>query len=464
MTVSVKLRHQQALKDRNESLMNGHVSQWTGQQQTITPSVDSSRVELKRALDRLRSKNHQTERATCRAESRILAGNLGEVLSNSGGRFLRITRSSEIRLSSDGLPVGLSRLVELLTGLPAELDPDHVLFLDTETTGLAGGAGTYAFLVGVGGWKEKQFVVEQFFMRDYCEERAMLLALQERLAEAQLLVTFNGKSFDVPLLESRCILSRVRSAVAGLNHIDLLYPARRLWKLRLGTCTLENLEREILGETRSSDIPGHQIPKTYFHFTRSGATEDINRVFAHNGKDIESLARLAVRLGESLSAPAQRELHPEDLLSAGKYLFALGKREQGLACTQHALQAYLKPEVRQKAIWSLASALKTQRRHHEAANLWIEMLKNSPTVGEGTLRELAIYYEHRKQCFHKALELVDHVLPRLVHDSSRASWEKRRARLVTKIARQESRGTTANKPEEASLFGSGQPGVPGNLT
>jgi uncharacterized protein YprB with RNaseH-like and TPR domain len=138
-----------------------------------------------------------------------------------------------------------------MPGAPEEVaDPEQWLFLDTETTGLAGGSGTYAFLVGVAWWEGGGLEIEQFFMREYSEERSLLFALRERIAERPVLVTFNGKSFDWPLLETRYRMSRKLAPPVPRAHLDLLHPALNLWRLRLGSVRLSELERRVLGSDR----------------------------------------------------------------------------------------------------------------------------------------------------------------------------------------------------------------------
>ena len=143
-------------------------------------------------------------------------------------------------------------------------------FLDTETTGLAGGSGTYAFLVGVGRITEDGFRVKQFFMRDFSEEASLLDALAQHLADFDVLVTYNGRAYDQPLLETRYRMSRARPPFASLAHLDLLFGARRLWKLRYESCRLVELENQILGVERVGDVPGALIPYVYFEYVRTG--------------------------------------------------------------------------------------------------------------------------------------------------------------------------------------------------
>ena len=189
----------------------------------------------------------------------------GEVLKNSGGEFFLARETFPF-----GRPYGKLRIGDIpsadLSPLNLVLrdavmpDASRLLFLDTETTGLAGGTGTCAFLIGIGNVEGMKFVVRQFFLRDYPEEKAMLEALAEALEPCQGIVTFNGKTFDVPLLETRYALARMKSPLDRLIHFDALHPARRLWKLRLESCKLTDLEEAILGISREGDVPESPIP------------------------------------------------------------------------------------------------------------------------------------------------------------------------------------------------------------
>ena len=170
--------------------------------------------------------------------------------------------------------------------------PAEWAFLDTETTGLAGGTGTCAFLVGVGRITPEGFRVRQFFMRDYCEEASLLDALARHLAPFRVLITYNGRTFDQPLLETRYRLNRSRPPFGKLEHLDLLYGARRLWKLRYETCRLVDLENQVLGFERQGDVPGALIPYLYFEYLRTGRAARLLPVFHHNATDILTLACL----------------------------------------------------------------------------------------------------------------------------------------------------------------------------
>jgi uncharacterized protein YprB with RNaseH-like and TPR domain len=168
-------------------------------------------------------------------------------------------------------------------------DPDQWLFLDTETTGLAGGSGTYAFLVGIAWWEDGGLEIEQFFLREYSEERSLLSALGERIAEHPVLVTFNGKSFDWPLLETRYRMSRKISVPTFRAHLDFLHPARNLWRLRLGSVRLSELEQHVLGWDRGADLLSGLIPQIYFDYLRGGPPERLIPILNHNQMDLRGL-------------------------------------------------------------------------------------------------------------------------------------------------------------------------------
>src|SRR5881275_1385142 len=185
-------------------------------------------------------------------------------------------------------------------------DPEKWLFLDTETTGLAGGTGTYAFLIGLAWWDAGGLQAEQFFMRDFAEEHALLHELSQRVAERPVLVTFNGKSFDWPLLENRFTMTRSIAVPKLEAHLDLLHPARALWKLRLGSVRLVELERHVLdaprlGWHRENDVSSALIPQFYFDYLRGGPAEPLAAVVRHNQMDLRGLAALFGKINTLLS-------------------------------------------------------------------------------------------------------------------------------------------------------------------
>ena len=182
-------------------------------------------------------------------------------------------------------------------------DPQQWLFLDTETTGLAGGTGTYPFMIGIAWWDAGGLEVEQFFMREHSEEHSVLVALAERMAERRVLVTFNGKSFDWPLLETRYRMTRSIRTPKLRAHLDFLHPARNLWRLRLGSARLPDLERHVLGWNRGPDVMSEFIPPIYFDFLRGGSPDPLVPIFHHNQMDLRGLAGIASRVLSLLADP-----------------------------------------------------------------------------------------------------------------------------------------------------------------
>ncbi|PYV16851.1 MAG: hypothetical protein DMG21_10335 [Acidobacteria bacterium] len=219
-------------------------------------------------------------------------------------------------------------------------EAERLVFLDTETTGLAGGTGTVAFLIGVGKVEGSSFVVRQFFLRDYPEEKAALRALAELLVDAEGLVTFNGKTFDVPLLETRHTLARMKSPFPRLAHLDMLHPSRQMWKLRLESCALTDLERAVLGIAREGDVEGSEIPAIYFDYLRTGDPRGLAPVFYHNALDILTLAALAVELARVIEGARNGESTPAsslDLYSLSRIFRRTGEAEKSLATCEQAL-------------------------------------------------------------------------------------------------------------------------------
>ena len=253
--------------------------------------------------------------------------------------------------------LGWQRL--LSSALPDTFDAAGAVFVDLETTGLARGTGTYAFLVGVGRFAENGFRVRQYFLRDYPEEPAVMAAVQSELEGASGLITFNGRAFDWPLLETRATLNRLR--LPSLPHLDLLYPARRVWRPLTDSCRLADLEATVLGHCRHDDVPGALIPQLYFDYLRTGDPRPLVGVFEHNRLDILSMACMAGYLGqaaaEPLSArPAGVPLPGPELYSLGRLLLDQGALNEAIACLEAALTRGLPPGLRREGYRLLAVA------------------------------------------------------------------------------------------------------------
>lgn len=316
-------------------------------------------------------------------------------------------------------------------GLHASSDYTEAVFVDTETTGLGGGAGVYCFMVGVGtferlptaDWRPEtpdagrktpdsrrktpdsatHFVVRQFFMRHPAEEGALLMALAELLDRHTMSVTFNGRTFDLPLLRTRLTQNQHmypdlrgsgRLLAPDRPHLDLLHPARRLWRRRLQSCRLINLEQEVLGLTRSEeDVPGALIPQLYLDFVRSGDAQAMRRVFYHNLEDVLTMVGLAERLGAALAQPEAAALRREDWLALATFHEDRARWADAELAYRRALAELRDPQAKAEAYARLGRLLKRQQRWDEAAELWQLWLTNVPGVDPAPYVELAKYCE-----------------------------------------------------------------------
>ena len=290
-----------------------------------------------------------------------------------------------------------------------EFDLGSAMYLDTETTGLAGGTGTYAFLIGFGMFEEGGFVVRQLFMRDYHEEEAMLHHFAEHVKNASAAVSFNGKTFDIPLLQTRFITARLRSKLADLPHFDLLHAVRRLWKERIGDCSLGNVEALVLGVAREGDVPSSQIPQLYFDYVRSRDARPLARVFYHNCQDVLSLVGLAQLACNAVSGyEDERDIDPADLYSLGKLYFKQKRFEESLFCAGRALEMSPARQVLRRCAYIRAYSLKRLHRWDEAESAWRLLLQDFPDEIVPRI-ELAKHYEHRTRDLDRARLLCDEI-------------------------------------------------------
>jgi uncharacterized protein YprB with RNaseH-like and TPR domain len=303
--------------------------------------------------------------------------------------------------------------------------PTTWAFLDTETTGLAGGSGTCAFLIGVGSIDGEGFRVRQFFMRDYCEEPSMLHSLAAYLARFEVLITYNGKSFDQPLLETRYTMCRARHPFASMEHLDLLYGARRLFKLRLESCRLVNLEYRILGLERDADVPGELIPYYYFEYLRSRQAFRLIPVFHHNVLDIVSLACLTGLIPAAFRDPENMQVHHgADLLGLARWLQVSGRLEEALRLMRRAVDMGLSDQHLFRALFDAGNLEKKLGLEHAALATFTDLtLSPNPFRGRA-YEELAKHYEHRERNIRMALECT--LAARSVEDSEPLAARQRR--------------------------------------
>lgn len=322
-------------------------------------------------------------------------------------------------------------------GVPAALAQDDTLrdfdfrataFIDTETSGLAGGAGTFAFLVGVGFFDGADFTVRQFFMRDPGEEPALIHLLDALLQEFDSLVSFNGKAFDVPLLQTRFVLSRRQFPLGDAPHLDLLSPARRLWSARLPSCSLTSLEERILGFFREGDVPGWLIPSLYFEYARTGDASPLRPVFSHNALDILSMVSLSTRMAQWLTAPETADVrHGADWYSLGRCYERLGWASRAADAYGQALTAPCAPAIRQRSHEHLSFLYKRQAQWDRAINLWQALVDARPADRLYPYEELAKYYEHRRREYGRAIWLVQEAIERIEARELRPRRPRQRA-------------------------------------
>jgi hypothetical protein len=356
-----------------------------------------------------------------------------------------------------------------LTSTPVE----QLAFIDTETTGLAGGAGTIAFLVGVGLFAGDEFILRQYFLRQPDEEPAMLLQLKQDMAAHSGWITFNGRAFDLPLLENRFTMNRQRSDFRQRPHWDLLFPARWLYRGRLASCSLNSLEQNVLGVARTEDdVPGELIPLMYVNYLRTGQTHEMRRVIYHNALDILSMVTLATHLlevfGEEGGAhnpqhaegskrklvnreqsaenvsrftlhPSRRKRPPEEWLRLAEWHDREERLAEAEAAYRQALALRLSLEHRAEALTKFAALLKRMHRRVEAVPLWEQLA--SFTVDDALpCIELAKFYEWKAADMAQAQEwaaraekIIKTMPPGWRKNEAQAAIAKRLERLRGKV-------------------------------
>jgi uncharacterized protein len=349
--------------------------------------------------------------------------------------------------------------------LAAASNPGKWLFLDTETTGLSGGTGTYAFLVGLAWWDAGGLQVEQFLLRDYSEEHSLLHELAGRIAERPVLVTYNGKTFDWPLLESRFTMTRVIPVPQLAAHLDLLHPARAVWKMRLGSVRLVDIEQRILdparlGWHRENDIVSSQIPQYYFDYLRGGTAHPLRGVVRHNEMDLRGLAALFGKLNSLLNEEPSNfaEEHSLDLFGLSRFLNKRGEKVRAHSACSHALEGDLPQAFRGQATRELAFLAKRQGDTDGAATLW-EEIASDPQEGWIACEQLAMHYERNVKDFEEALRFAELALVKVRRQNARLQDRQaaeRMARieekLMTRVKRLQMRVQRESEARRAPLL------------
>lgn len=321
----------------------------------------------------------------------------GRVEQNSLGEFV----VKEICYPLDyqhGNVVLTNRVVTDTINRAAKIDtPDSpletLLFIDTETSGLSGGAGTFAFLIGVGRFTREGFMLQQFLMRDPIEESAMLLHLINSINVDSGLVSFNGKSFDIPLLQNRLVLNKLSFNFRQLPHLDMLHISRKMWRRKLASCALKDLETAILDfERTTEDVPGWMIPDIYFEYLRNGDPTRLREVVYHNAQDILSLAALFILVTQMLEQNAANEkISVDDLIAISRVYWDMGSIDTSIFILHSTLERIRGREQTAMAYSMLGTHYKKLGVLTQAVMCWKEAALHGDA---NSAIELAMYYEH----------------------------------------------------------------------
>jgi len=341
---------------------------------------------------------------------------------------------------------------------PRQYTP-QLCFFDLETTGLAGGAGTQAFLVGCAVLEDGGIRVRQFLLPGFEHERALLCLVGEWLTSQGTIVTFNGRSFDLPLIETRYLLHRLTFPFGDMPHLDMLHPARRLWKQRPtiagpalddDSCKLSVLERHLAGYHRVGDVPGFEIPSRYFRFVRDGEARPLEAVLEHNRIDLISLALVTAKAIALIDQGPGATAHPREALGLGRLYERSGAAENAEACFAQAASLAARvgrePDVHAEALRQLALCRRRAGRMADAAEAWQQLVSvpSCPSILRREAREaLAIHHEHRSRDLQSARTFVLDVLAEGAGSRLRERAEYRLLRLERKMAVREQGGLMA---------------------
>lgn len=317
------------------------------------------------------------------------------------------------------------------------------VFLDLETTGLNGGAGTAAFLVGLGAFDEDGgFRTRQFFLGGFAGERAMLHAVGEAVEGTPLVITYNGGSFDLPMMETRWLFHRLVPALEGRPHLDMLPPARRLWRETMSSgdrsCRLVALEEALLGFTRVGDVPGFEIPPLYFEFLRTGDAAPLEPVLMHNRLDLLSLAVLMARAQRLVQEGPRASADARECAALGRVYERAGLLDEAAAAYRLAADHAVSDRASCEQAWyALARLHRRRRRFADAADAWRQMLRHTDrrgARGREAVEALAIHHEHRERNLSLARALAQRALAGEHDEAKRAGLRHRLGRLDQKLA------------------------------
>ncbi|RPI02926.1 MAG: hypothetical protein EHM72_02880 [Calditrichaeota bacterium] len=320
------------------------------------------------------------------------------------------------------------------------LIPEDLIFIDTETTGLAGGTGTYVFLVGLAFVQDQTLQLQQYLMPDLRHEKAMLTEIERILQKKKCLISYNGKAYDIPLLKTRMTLNRMSFPFESMNHIDLLYVVRRLWKKKLASCSLDSVERTVAGITRINDVSGSIIPSIYLDFLRNRSIAPLIPVLKHNVQDLLTMSAILVLISRLFEDDVS--VLSGDPVWIFRMLCKTNQDHQALMIGSESSAIKFKRSDLNSLMIEKAKLLKRQRRFLEAVELWNSCISTS-LIMEEAYRELAMFYEHVAGDFDRAMTIVQAFKQRIeIHrelypDSTRSfdeQWQNRFNRLSMKIS------------------------------
>jgi hypothetical protein len=341
---------------------------------------------------------------------------------------------------SDGVWPRLSLLANASCG-------SQLLFVDLETTGIAGGAGTYAFLIGCGWFADGTFHIRQFFLSSFMAERALLEAVGDVAAAAGTVVSYNGKSFDLPLIETRFALHRLPTPFGRLPHIDMLHPARRMWRVAdtsagelSYTCRLSTLEQQLCGYVRDGDVAGFEIPARYFRYVHAGDPRPLAAVLEHNRLDLLSLALVTARAAQLLEDGPASARTAREALGMGRLYERGGLMSEAKSCFARATEMNDgDEELHAEALRAYATVARRLRQYDDAAAAWRRVL-GLPVCPRPIEREaseaLAVHLEHRRRDLVSARDFAMRLLHVNESATRRQAAEYRLARLDRKLETQ----------------------------
>jgi len=368
----------------------------------------------------------------------------GELCVDLSGTYVRIISDydetySYGRMTLDELliPISLKKMYYDWSDDAEKIDPRKLLFFDMETTGL-GGSGTVPFLIGFGSVTENGFQVRQYFLPDYPDEEAMLEAVRAEIKPDTVIVSYNGKAFDMPILTDRLIIQRVERNLKFGDHIDLLNPVRRLYRRRLRDCTLINVEKNILDFYRFDDVPGYLVPSIYFDWLNTDNTDKLEGVVEHNRNDIISLYFIMYQIAVTLENPEEKIKEPDDILSLAK-MFEKRREHENVGRLLEKFDGISWAYKRYDILFLQSLAYKRSGRLSDAVALWKKIIEGSALETFPAFIELAKYYEHRVKDIREALKMTlsarDICPPR---PFLRGEIQKRIGRLTKKLSKKSS--------------------------